>query len=215
MNDVVTLVNEMLQTEQSLTYRAMLARVHKICLPNTKRHEMCFAGCVAFPPGRGQRDSKCPKCGEYRYDQDNGVPRRVFHHIPLRDLVSRHLHGLCLLSLCFGLHTSACVPQVDATFCRSNLVRALLRTPEGGLPFNEDPVKPWSDITESLGWNNVVHHDDPTFGTSYRNLVIQVAADGAVVTGGHSAWFIMGMIMNLPPSIRSLCTQPPGRERER
>jgi hypothetical protein len=41
------------------------------------------------------------------------------------------------------------------------------------------------------------------FRVQYRNLVIQLSSDGAAVFGGHSTWFVLGRIINLPPSLRS------------
>jgi hypothetical protein len=155
MIEFTELLNELAAPETPTSYRALLKVVEEVCLPNTTKIHVCVNDCIAFYNSKfdpsyqfaGEQWEQCPECGEDRYQAGTRQPRKVFYYVPLRD-------------------------HVDSVFCRSALTKALLRTKQGGLPTGGDMHKIWRDITDSLGWDAIVHRDDPSFGDSVRKSTL-------------------------------------------
>jgi hypothetical protein len=171
--DVMSLCHELTKPPHPRSFRQAKTMMEKTCMSNCTQIPACPNDHIVFynspfDPDYQYADlDNCPTCGESKLDRD-GNPVRIFHHLPLDD-------------------------HVEATFCLRDVVERFERHDDGGHPHGGDMSKEWRDINDASEWERVVHGDDPTFGTDFRNLVLLSASDGVEFWKGHSTWvFVHG-----------------------
>jgi hypothetical protein len=99
----------------------------------------------------------------------------------------------------------ACTSQtlLEGVFCQPDFVRSFSRTATGGIPRGrkqrDDPGAPINNITESDGFDEAVHRQDPRFGKEFRNICLQLSSDGFELFDNNLLWPTVSMVLNASP----------------
>ena len=173
-----------LPTENNLpsSYESVLKKIQPFLSPMRDYHS-CVNDCVIFrdtDAAKFAKLSKCPKCGENRYEQGTSIPRKRFKYFPLENRV-RRLFSHPKTSQILQNHT---LP--DSTNSSSNAV---------------------TDIHQSQAWKSW-YSPAGIFAAENRSLAFAVCLDGlnpfSREKNSYSVCPMFLMNLNLPPHIRKL-----------